>query len=101
MKKILFRDEPFYVDIYKHPRWHSIGSFISIYSKHTGFIRYLKKYKLFAQLTDDSREEVSSRKTLIHLLNEAYCVKMNGEYVEECIECSPYVEAVYMNKSDN
>lgn len=101
MKKILFKDEPFYVDIYKHPRYNMVGSFISIYSKHTGFIRHFKKYKLLAQITDTSRNEVSSRETLIRLLNEAYSVKMNGEYVEECIECSPYVEAVYSNKTDN
>lgn len=98
MKKILFRDQAFYVDVYENPTYSWIGSFITVYTKRerTGFWSFLgPKYIRVYKSPDYSNKDVQTRDNLIKALTVAW--ELLQDNVTECIQCSPEIEALYSN----
>lgn len=98
MKKIIFRDQPFYVDVFIHPDYSTFGNFITVYNKieRTGFWSFLgPKYIQIYKSREYNRTNVQSRDNLIDALTVAW--EMQQDNVAECIQCSPEIEALYSN----
>lgn len=101
MKKVLFRDQPFYVDVYIHPTYNWIDSYIIIYIKRTSWLRCIFKYKRVCSLENISRITAQNKKTVHDLLKKAWNIIYSYDKVTECIECSPDVEALYAQEVKN
>ena len=97
MTKILYRDQPFFVDVHLDETYSYIGSYVGVYVERTGFWKFMSKYRCVSSLANISREKASSRKTLIKLLEEAY-QECYPENVIECINCSPEITSLYRKR---
>jgi len=102
MKKILFRDQAFYVDVYVKPGCFRIGNYITVYTKRerTGFWSFLgPKYIQVYKSPNYDYKEVYTREALIKALTVAW--ELLQDNVTECIQCSPEIEALYSNNFSN
>lgn len=103
MKKILFRDQAFYVNIYESRPRYWTGSFIAVYTKRerSGFWSFLgpKYIRVYRSQTDYGIKEVNDRDNLIKALTVAW--ELLQDNVTECIQCSPEIEALYSNNFSN
>jgi dynactin complex subunit len=96
MKKILYKDQPFYVHIGLSDKYTSMESHIRVYVKRTGFWKFIKKYKLVSRSENQARAYVTSRDTLLTQLESAYqAITFPVDRVMECIECSPEITSIY------
>lgn len=98
MKKVLFRDQPFYVAKYISSELNYSGSWVGVYVKRTSWLRHFKQYKYVCDSGSIGKKEANSPETMCNVLKRAYHKLYAHDQVSECIECSPEIEALYKHE---